>query len=364
MTPDRSLVSCAEALQDPTRFDELIDVRSEREFADDHLPGAINRPVLHDAERAEIGTLYKQVSPFNARRRGAVLVARNIATIVETQLEAKPRDWKPLVYCWRGGQRSAALTHVLARIGWHPLQLEGGYQAYRRQVVQDLLELPARLELRIICGTTGSGKSRLLQHLAQVGAQVLDLERLANHRGSVLGAMPSLAQPSQKQFESRIWWALRELRANAPVFVESESRKVGDLRVPDALITAMRAAPCTRLELPIAERVKLLRDEYVHFERDPAQLAIQLDCLVPRHGSERVGEWKALAAAGKWDEMVERLLQEHYDPAYLRSIGRNFAQVGAARVLEIEGVAPDAFESAARVLVAETSNAQGTAIDG
>jgi len=353
LSHDRTVVSCDEALRDPAGFSDLLDARSESEFADDHLPGAINVPVLHDAERAEVGTLYKQVSSFAARRRGAALVSRNIAAIVENDLADRPRDWTALVYCWRGGQRSAALALVLGRIGWNVRQLEGGYRAYRRRVLGDLNELPQRFTYRVICGTTGSGKSRLLQQLEEAGAQVLDLERLAHHRGSVLGGLPSMPQPSQKMFETRIWSSLRALRPDRPVFIESESRKVGDLRVPDALVSAMRAAECVRVELPTAERVRLLRDEYVHLEEDPAQLLAQLSCLVALHGHERVGEWKALAAAGRWDELVERLLLEHYDPAYLRSIDRNFTRIGAARVVTLERGEPQSFQAAARALYAD-----------
>jgi tRNA 2-selenouridine synthase len=344
---DRAIVSCANALRADTQFDAALDVRSEGEFADDHLPGAVNLPVLHDAERAEIGTLHKQVSAFDARRRGAALVARNIAAIVEGPLADKPRDWTPLVYCWRGGQRSAALVHVLQRIGWRAQQLEGGYRAYRRQVLLDLVDLPTGLEFQVLCGTTGSGKSRLLQQLAQIGAQVLDLEQLANHRGSVLGGMPLSPQPSQKMFESRLWSALRALHADAPVFVESESRKVGDLRVPDALVTAMRTAPCIRIELPLGERVKLLREEYAHFEQVPADLAAKLDCLVTLHGHQRIAQWKGLASAGRWDDMVGCLLSEHYDPAYLRSIRRNFSRIDAARTVSLACCETEAFASAA-----------------
>jgi tRNA 2-selenouridine synthase len=351
---DRAVVTCEEALLGPARFDALIDVRSEGEFAEDHLPDATNLPVLHDAERAEVGTLNRQVSPFAARRRGAVLVARNIASIIDTELAQKPRDWRPLVYCWRGGQRSASLAHVLGRIGWPARQLEGGYRAFRRLVVQALDELSAKFEFRVVCGTTGSGKSRLLQQLARSGAQVLDLEQLAHHRGSVLGGLPSLPQPSQKMFETRIWSALRALRVDQPVFVESESRKVGDLRVPDALIASMRSSQCVRIELPITERVRLLRDDYIHFEREPSQLLAQLDCLIPLHGHERVQHWKALAAAGEWDTLVERLLVEHYDPAYRRSISRNFVRFDAAPVVTLARSAPEAFESAAHALTAES----------
>jgi tRNA 2-selenouridine synthase len=354
VTHDRAVVTCHELLQEPARFDALIDVRSESEFAEDHLPDATNLPVLHDAERVEVGTLNRQVSPFAARRRGAVLVARNIAAMIDNELAQKPRDWRPLVYCWRGGQRSGSLTHVLGRIGWPARQLDGGYRAFRRLVVQTLVELSAKFEFHVVCGTTGSGKSRLLQQLARTGAQVLDLEQLAHHRGSVLGGLPSLPQPSQKMFETRIWSALRALRADLPVFVESESRKVGDLRVPDALIASMRSSQCVRIELPIAERVKLLRDEYVHFEREPTQLVAQLNCLIALHGRERVEHWKALAAAGEWDALVERLLVEHYDPAYRRSISRNFPRFDAAPVVTLTRSAPEAFESAAYALAAES----------
>lgn len=364
MMHERAVATCEQALQDPPCFDALIDVRSEAEFAQDHLPGALNLPVLHDAELAEVGTLYRQVSPFDARRRGAALVARNIASIVEDALRGKPRDWRPLVYCWRGGQRSAALTHVLARIGWSARQLEGGYRAFRRHVVQALFELPARFEFHVVCGTTGSGKSRLLQQLALAGAQVLDLERLAHHRGSVLGGLPSLPQPSQKMFETRIWSALRRMQPEAPVFVESESRKVGDLRVPDTLIAAMRTSPCVRIDLPIAERVKLLRDEYAHFEHEPAQLLGQLNCLLPLHGRERVEQWKTLAVAGQWDALVERLLLEHYDPAYFKSINRNFARIDAAQVVTLARSAPDAFVTAARTLAADSGCSVARSLGG
>lgn len=352
--PSRATISLGEYLQERGRFDALLDARSESEFADDHLPGAVNAPVLDDAERAEVGTLYRQASPFDARRRGAALVARNIGAFIERELAGKPREWVPLVYCWRGGERSAALTHVLGRIGWHARQLEGGYRAFRRHVVEDLAVVPARFEFRVVCGRTGSGKSRLLQQIAQAGAQVLDLEQLAHHRGSVLGSLPSLPQPSQKAFETRIWSALNTLVPGRPVFVESESRKVGDLRVPDAVIVAMRAAACIHVEVPTAERVKLLRDEYEHLERAPAQLAAQLDCLVPLHGRARVESWKSLADAGRWDELVERLLVDHYDPAYQRSIHRNFARIDGARVLAISEGTPAAFAAAARALAAET----------
>jgi tRNA 2-selenouridine synthase len=294
----------------------------------------------------------RQQSSFEARRRGAALVSRNIAKHLEQSFADKPRSWKPLVYCWRGGNRSGAMTHVLGRVGWQARQLEGGYRAFRRAVLADLDHLPARHTFRVVCGTTGSGKSRLLQHLADAGAQVLDLEALAHHRGSLLGSLPALPQPSQKRFETRLWHALRGFDSARPVFIESESRKVGELRVPDQLLLAMRASDCIRLELPLEARVRLLRDEYVHFESDAASLHEKLDCLVPLHGHERVGEWKRLVDAGRWDALVERLLLDHYDPAYLRSIGRNFTRSPLARPLALDSDDPAAFRAAARVLAA------------
>lgn len=333
-------------------FDTLIDVRAPCEFAEDHLPGAINCPVLDDAERAEIGTLDKQVSPFEARRRGAALVSRNIARLLEERFADRPRDWKPLVYCWRGGQRSGSLTVVMQRVGWPVRRLEGGYKAFRAAVRTALETLPTRFSYRVLVGPTGSGKSRLITHLAAAGAQVLDLEQLAEHRGSVLGGWPGAPQPGQKAFETRLWDALRKLDPARPVFVESESRKVGNLRVPDALINTMRDSPCVRIELPVAARVALLRDEYRHFEQDTPALFAQLDCLLEMHGRERIAAWKQLASAGEWDEFVARLLAEHYDPAYQRSIRKNFARLEGAEELALASGDEGAFRLAAVSLAA------------
>jgi tRNA 2-selenouridine synthase len=225
----------------------------------------------------------------------------------------------------------------------------------RAQDIADLEQLPTRLSFRVICGTTGSGKSRLLQQLAAIGAQVLDLEALAHHRGSVLGGLPALPQPSQKHFETRLWWALRGFDTARAVYVESESRKVGELRVPDRLLATMRASDCIRLEVPLAARIRLLRDEYAHFEANVESLRTQLDCLAPLHGNEKIAQWKRLAGAAGWDELVERLLVEHYDPAYLKSIDRNFERVGQARVLRIQSDDRADFLDAARELAGRTA---------
>jgi len=330
-------------------FDTIIDARSESEFALDHIPGAINCPVLNDAERILVGTTYKQVGSFEAKRLGAPLVAKNIARAVETLFADKPRDWKPLVYCWRGGNRSGSMALIFAKIGWPVVQLDGGYKAFRAHV-NAALEQPCNLDLRVICGTTGSGKSRLLQVLDSIGAQVLDLEQLAAHRGSVLGHLPNEPQPSQKAFETRIWDLLRRFDPSRPVFVESESKKVGNLRVPDAVMERMRASPCIALQLSRPNRVRLLMEDYEHFAADPASLNARLDHLVQLHGHAKIETWHQLANGGRMPELVDQLLVEHYDPAYLRSIDRNFAQYPQAESLELADIGADDFLTAASKL--------------
>jgi tRNA 2-selenouridine synthase len=344
-------IACEAALADLARFDTIIDVRSESEFAIDRLPGAVNCPVLTDAERAQIGTLYRQVSPFDARRAGAARVAANIAQHLRTCFPERPRGWSPLVYCWRGGERSASLAYVMARVGWRAQQLEGGYRAFRRLVVAALQKLPGRLRYRVLCGATGSGKSRLLNHLDRAGAQVLDLESLAVHRGSVLGSLPGAPQPSQKHFETRLWWALNRLHPARPVFVESESRKIGECQLPGALLDAMRAAECLSVELPVAQRIRLLRDEYRHYEHCPELLCEHLDCLTALHGAATIDRWKALAGHASWDALVGCLLTEHYDPGYLRSIGTNYRRAGESNCVRLDSADDADFERAARELL-------------
>jgi tRNA 2-selenouridine synthase len=345
-----ALLPFSELLPQLEQFDSIIDVRSESEFAEDHIPGAINCPVLNDAQRVRVGTMYKQESPFAAKKTGAALVARNIADHIDALFIDKPRDWKPMVYCWRGGNRSGSMTLILAKIGWPAVQLDGGYKEYRRHVNAALAELPSRYAFQVVCGTTGSGKSRLLQTLAAEGAQVLDLEQLAAHRGSVLGNLPTEAQPSQKTFESRIWQTLRRFDPGQPVFVESESKKVGNVRVPDALMEKMRASPCVSLTLSRANRVALLMQDYAHFVTEPTVLNTQLDCLVTLHGREKISRWQAMATAGNMEALVEELLIDHYDPAYLRSIDRNFAQFSEARHLALDDISEAAFRTSARSL--------------
>lgn len=346
-----AVVATPLALAQIRAFDAVLDARSPSEFAEDHLPGAVNTPVLDDEERALVGTVYKQRSSFEAKRLGAPIAARNIARAIEERFGDMPRDWRPLVYCWRGGGRSGALAHVLRQVGWNAARLEGGYKAFRRQVVADLETLPERARFQVICGATGTGKSRLLEALAKAGAQVLDLEVLAAHRGSVLGELPDAPQPSQKAFETAIWTALSAFDPARPAYVESESRKVGDLRVPERLIERMRASPCLRLEASQPTRVALLLDDYAHFLSDPERLTDKLRCLAPLHGTDRIDAWIAQLRRGEWKALVGDLLESHYDPAYRRSLVRNYREAASAPPVAVDDPRPESFAAIARAIV-------------
>ena len=346
-----ALVTAEACLIQLEQYDSIIDVRSESEYALDHIPGAINCPVLNNAQRIEVGTLYKQSSAFDAKKLGAALVAQNIAHHLEHYFRDHPRDWKPLIYCWRGGNRSGAMAHILAKIGWPVHQLDGGYKEYRSFITQQIDQQAQTLSFQVICGPTGSGKSRLLQTLAAQGAQVLDLEKLAAHRGSVLGNLPAESQPTQKMFESHIWETLRHFVADRPVYVESESKKIGNCRVPELLMEKMRASPCIALELSSESRVQLLMEDYAHFVQQPQLLSLQLDHLITLHGREKIKRWHVLAEAGDLTNLVHELLTEHYDPAYLRSIQRNFLQLSSAQSLTLANISTNAFFQAANSLL-------------
>jgi tRNA 2-selenouridine synthase len=347
-----ALLPADEVIAELDTFDSIIDVRSPAEYALDHIPGAINCPVLNDTERVTVGTLYKQESPFEARKLGAVIVARNIAHHLEQHFQTKPKQWKPMIYCWRGGNRSGSMALILAKVGWPVVQLDGGYKAYRHSVMEVLEQLPMSLQFRVICGTTGSGKSRLLRYLEQAGAQVLDLEQLAAHRGSVLGGLPLNPQPSQKMFETRLWQALRRFRSDRVVYVESESKKIGDLRVPAALMDRIRSSPCVQVQISTNDRVKLLIKDYPHLVKDTELLSEQLSHLTPLHGKEKIYRWQALAETGEVAAVVNALLVEHYDPAYLRSIEKNFAGYPDSRVITMTGIEEADFLNAAQTLIA------------
>ncbi len=333
------------------QFDAIIDARSPSEFALDRLPGAVNWPSLNDEQRHEVGTLYKQVSTFEARKRGAAWVAENIAQHLHREMPGLPRSWKPLVYCWRGGQRSGALALVLSQIGFEVSVLQGGYRSYRQEVVKALAHAGEDLHWHVLCGKTGTAKSRLLHILKAQGAQVLDLEGLASHRGSVLGDLPMLPQPSQKQFESLLGLALRQLDPQQTVFVESESAKVGRLRLPPALVQAIRQAPCTQLEMPLPARVQFLMADYGHWVDDAPALCQRLDALRELRGAATIERWQDLAQRGQISQLVQELLELHYDPIYTRSMGRNFTGLATASTLTLPDAQDPHLQQAAQALL-------------
>lgn len=312
------------------RFSTIVDARSESEFALDRLPGAQNWPTLNDHERQAIGTMFVQVSGFEAKKHGAAIAARNIARHIEQHVLAQPKDWAPLVYCWRGGKRSGALALVLEQIGFRVTLVDGGYKAFRAAMLHDLEGLVPRLQFRVICGTTGSGKTRLLQALGRAGAQVLDLEALACHRSSVLGAVPGCPQPSQKRFDTVIWDTLRRFDPAQPVFIESESKKVGNVAIAQALVERMRASPCLDLALPMDQRVALLMEDYDGFVQDQAMFCERLDALTQARGKAVIQAWKDWVQAGRTPDVVQELLTQHYDPTYTQSMQRNFLQYAQA----------------------------------
>ena len=311
-------------------FDAVIDARAPGEFAEDRLPGAISLPVLNDGERARVGTLYKQVSVFEAKKLGAALVSKNIARHIEGHLLDKPKSWRPLVYCWRGGQRSGAFSHILREIGWDAHRLQGGYKSWRQHVIEQLALLPRQIDFRVVTGATGSGKSRLLEALAAQGAQVLHLEELAAHKGSVLGNLPGQPQPAQKGFESQLMAALAALDPSRPVFVEAESRKIGRLQLPDALLDAIRRAPGLRIEASLQARVEFLLRDYDYAMAEPVWLSERLDQLKGLQSNETLEHWRSLIAGQNFPALVEELLTRHYDPLYQRSQASNYHSFEAA----------------------------------
>ncbi|NOR61754.1 MAG: tRNA 2-selenouridine(34) synthase MnmH [Rhodobacteraceae bacterium] len=323
-------------------FDTVIDVRSPSEFAEDHMPGAINLPVLSDKERAAVGTMYVQDSPFKARKIGAALVARNAAGHLEHALIGKDGGWKPLVYCWRGGQRSGSFTTILRQVGWRAEVVEGGYKAYRKLVKQALYDEAFAPKVVLLDGNTGTAKTDILVALAARGVQVIDLEGLANHRGSLFGARAG-GQPSQKAFESALAQVIAGLDPSRPVVVEAESSKIGRLAVPPQLWAAMRVARRIEIKAPLAARARYLATVYSDIVEDSARLGETLDKLRTYHSAEVIEQWHKLAAAGEMEALATVLMAEHYDSRY----GKARGETADVTPLVVSGLGAADIEAAA-----------------
>ena len=340
----------------PCPFDEVIDVRSPAEYADDHIPGSINLPVLGDAERATVGTIYRGEGAFAAAKVGAAFVSANIAVHLRTHFGGQSKAYKPLIYCWRGGERSSSLATVLARIGWRTTALKGGYKTYRNLVRRELEDLLPRFEYSIVSGATGSGKTRLLHTLAARGAQVLDLEALAGHRGSVLGGWGR--QPSQRRFDSLLLSACDGFVPDTPVWVEAESSRIGDVYLPASLWKKMRSAGGIEVRMPFDARVNHLLTEYANLIASPPEFKEKLRLLIPRYGHRQFGVWCLLVDSGEWAGLAASLLAVHYDPAYAVSTARYYPHVTTTETLLDE--LPEALDCLAQKLYPSAREREGS----
>lgn len=341
-------------------FDEVIDARSPSEYAEDHLPGAVSLPVLDDDERARVGTIYVQESRFRARRVGAALVSRNVANHLEGPLADKPGGWKPLVYCWRGGQRSGSFALILREVGWRAETLEGGWRSWRRLVVGQLYDEPFPAPVVLLDGNTGTGKTDILASLAARGVQVIDLEGLANHRGSLLGARED-GQPSQKMFEGRLAMAIARLDSTRPVVIEAESSRIGRITLPPSLWKAMRAAPRMVLEVPLEERARYLVRAYADVIADRDRLLPRIEALRPYQPREVIDGWRQMVSEGRFEALAADLMARHYDARYARQRARFDVPV---RHIAHDDLSPGGIEAAAAKvekrmadLLAETARA-------
>lgn len=336
---------------DPKTYELLIDARSPREFEEDHVPGAVNLPVVNNEEYAQVGTLHK-TDKHAAYLIGVALSLRNMADAIDRIISTVPKGARIGVYCFRGGKRSKLWFDALATVGYRVERLEGGWKAYRAWVRQQLEDLPGRFSYNVLCGPTGCGKTRLLAALHEGGAQVLDLEAIAAHRGSLIGAIPGVAQPSQKLFDSLLVERLQQLDPTRPVWLEAESKKIGEVQLPDALFKSMHEGRCFRLESPLEERVKLWREDYSHWEADPHALLLRLRYLKSIVGGERFARWEHMAAEQRIPELFESLMTDHYDPAYNRSTRKNYALLDSAPAILAPSLSAQALEALAKSLLA------------
>ncbi len=340
------------AVSERRGFDEIIDARSPSEYALDHLPGAINCPVLDDEERRIVGTLYKQQGAFEARRVGGAMVAANLARHLRERFADKPKGWKPLVYCWRGGMRSGSMVTWLRLVGWEAQQLAGGYKSWRRHVIELIDAIAPQIRFRVLCGATGSAKTRVLQALGELGAQVLDLEGLARHKGSVLGNLPGIEQPSQKAFETAIADTLETMDLSRPVYVEAESRKIGRLAVPLSLLEHLRGSPCIEVDATPRARLAYLLSDYAYLGDDRAALSQKIGLLHGLQSNETLARWQAWAEAGELAPLFEELMTLHYDPLYARSQHSHLLQLKQALKLPTDDLSPEGVRALAQAVLA------------
>ncbi len=315
----QEVIDLDQALELRQRGALLVDVRSPSEFAEASIPGALNVPILDDAERAEIGTLYKQVGRRDARRRGIEIVAPKIPTMLAQIEAARQPDSPPaVVFCWRGGMRSQALTSFLNLGGIPARQLTGGHKAFRRLVI-DYFEQTDFGKILVVRGLTGVGKTLLLHRLAAETYPVIDLEGLANHRGSAFGGLGLGDQPGQKMFEARLWARLQEYRDSDYLLTEGESRHIGRLVLPPRFYRALQEQTSLWVDAPLAYRVGVILDDYPARDDLTAAFEPPLRALKERLGSVVIEDLLRLLHGKRWDELTRRLMVDYYDPLYLHT---------------------------------------------
>ncbi|MDG2459007.1 MAG: tRNA 2-selenouridine(34) synthase MnmH [Alphaproteobacteria bacterium] len=309
------------------KFDTIIDVRSPLEFIEDHIVGAINCPVLSDLERQKVGTIYKKESSFKAKIIGSSLTAKNIAFHIENKFMEKKGSWQPLIYCWRGGQRSKAFSIVLSEVGWRTNQLKGGYKEYRNQVINFLDNIGPKLKITLISGKTGSAKTKILKSIENEGGQILDLEGLANHKGSLLGKIPDLIQPSQKFFESLIFNKIQKLNLKDKIYIEAESSKIGNIHIPKSIWKKMINSPRIEISANVELRAKFLVSDYDYMCNNPTLINPIIKGLKNRLSKELFDEWTNLIDRKKWFDLTKSFLENHYDPSYSSNTIKNDRKV-------------------------------------
>ncbi|MGE5404281.1 MAG: tRNA 2-selenouridine(34) synthase MnmH [Candidatus Saccharibacteria bacterium] len=292
-----------------------IDVRSSAEYLDAAIPGAVNIPLLDNSERQEIGTLYKQEGPQAARKRGLELIGPGLAELV-ARIEEEATQGDVVLYCWRGGERSKSVAQLLNIMHVSGYRLVGGFREYRRHVVQRLAELPTG-KVAVIHGLTGTGKTEIIKHLRQKGLPAVDLEELANHRGSVFGSVGLGEQPSQKEFDNRLLIELDWAEKFGYVIVESESRKIGRLFLPERLFDGMKNGLHVQIYDTIYGRIGRLQKEYVDNQRiQESELLTSVKGLERYIGKKKVSQLEELIRNKQFDEAIGTLLVDYYDPLY------------------------------------------------
>jgi tRNA 2-selenouridine synthase len=293
----------------------FVDVRSEGEYAEDTIPGAVNIPVLNNEERALVGTLYHREGPASSRRLALELVAPKLPGKI-ARVDSTAPGGELVVFCWRGGERSRFMASVLDAMGYNVYRVIGGYKSYRRNV-KEYLDQELNQRAVVLHGLTGVGKTDLLKRLGQEGLPVLDLEGLAQHRGSVYGKIGLPPSPTQKAFESEIVKFLSSIDKQGIFIVECESRRIGNLLVPPSLMNAIRKGVRVLLYAPLAERVRRILDVYTDGSGDNVvKLQEATSSLMKKIGRSRVEELNRMLEEKKFAPVFSFLLQKHYDPLY------------------------------------------------